>query len=212
MSAQPTADAAGDTHASRVPDTPGANVPDAPTASHAADTTTAGPPSNAPDTTGGTGPGAGADGSTPRRRATDPDPVRLARGVAAAYLEVEAHRRPLAQLEPILAPALRARLAATMRHAPRGVPGPALHSVLNVRADQPARGAVDAAVVVRRGERVGALTVRLERHRGAWRVVELSSPEAGLPAARTRSLPDASLAPDAFDQVLGRRSGSLRSR
>lgn len=128
----------------------------------------------------------------------EPDPARLARAVATAYLEVEAGRRPLRQLDPLLAPALRLRLHGTGRR-PVHPYGPDAGAVLRVRTDHPTADTVDAAVVVRRGQRVGALTVRFERHRGAWRITEIGRPEADMPAARTASLPTAPPLPDSFD-------------
>lgn len=130
-----------------------------------------------------------------------PDPVRLAEAVARAWLEVEAGQRPLAQLEGVLAPALLARLAARLRRRgrPRGAaPGGA---ALSLRVDRPGPHACDVAVAVRAGERVGALVVRVERHRGAWRVVELARPEDGQGTRVTGSLPEARRPHDAFDEV-----------
>ncbi|MFN2558012.1 MAG: Rv3235 family protein [Nitriliruptorales bacterium] len=117
----------------------------------------------------------GASGGTaPHSLPADQDPERLAHAVARVFLEVEVGRRPLHQLSPVLAPALRARLAVA---AHRPGPGPTLDAVIAVRSYRPHPNACDAAVVVRRGQRVGALVVRLERHRAVWRVVELARPE-----------------------------------
>lgn len=138
----------------------------------------------------------GADTSPP-----GPEPARLAGLLARAWLEVRARRRPLAQLAPLLAPAVRRRLAAQI--APVGdeaVTCPA--RVRRVVADHPSPAACEAVVVVEQAERTTAIAVRLERHRGAWRVVELAAPEAGLPALRTASAPTAVPLPDAFDEVL----------
>ena len=103
-----------------------------------------------------------------------PDPLRLAAAVARAYLEVEAGRRSPAQLTPLLEPKLRTRLFAEPL---RPGPGPAGDAILAVRGEQPTPDALDAAVVVRRGERVGVLAIRVERFRDGWRVVELARPE-----------------------------------
>lgn len=110
------------------------------------------------------------------------DPERFAHAVARVFLEVEAGRRPLRQLGPVLAPALQARLAVAAR---RPGPGPTLDAVVAVRSSRPHPDACDAAVVVRRGERVGVLVVRLEWHNAAWRVVELARPEDRTPAVAT---------------------------
>lgn len=136
----------------------------------------------------------------PRRGSEPPDPTLLARAIATAFLEIEAGRRPLRQLEHLLAPALRMRLATSGRRPPHAC-GPDASAVLSVRADRPSADAVDAAVVVRRGRRVGALAIRLERHRGIWRITDIARPESELPAARTGSLPGAPPPPDAFDEL-----------
>jgi hypothetical protein len=41
-------------------------------------------------------------------------------------------------------------------------------------------------VLLEQAGRITALAIRLERHRGSWRVVELTSPEAGLAPLATR--------------------------
>jgi hypothetical protein len=71
-----------------------------------------------------------------------------------------------------------------------------------VSAVSPSRGVCEAAVVVEQGGRITAIAVRVERHRGAWRAVELTAPESGLPPLRTASLPDDHPVSDAFDEVL----------
>ncbi len=113
--------------------------------------------------------GSGRPGDLPEQ-----DPERLAHAVARVFLEIEVGRRPLRQLDAVLAPALRARLAVA---AHRPGPGPTLDAVMAVRSSRPHANACDAVVVVRRGQRVGALVVRLEWRRSAWRVVELARPE-----------------------------------
>ncbi|HEX2028375.1 MAG TPA: Rv3235 family protein [Nitriliruptorales bacterium] len=141
---------------------------------------------------------------TRRPAASRPEPVdgpraeRLVRAVAFAFLEIEAGRRPLDQIAPLLAPALRARLAASVR---RAGPGPALDAVLSVRTTNPSPDVCDAAVVVRRGERVGVLAVRVERHRHLWRVVEIARPEDGHPAAATCPRPPAPAPAEAWTRA-----------
>lgn len=130
---------------------------------------------------------------TTRRPAGHPDPARLAVAVVRTLLEVEAGRRPLAQLERVLSPSALARVATTMRRrrdqalargrAPR-IAGPSPDSVRAVLVDRPAPEAVEAAVAVRTGSRTTAVCVRLERWQGAWRVTELTRPEDGLPPVR----------------------------
>ncbi len=121
-------------------------------------------------------------GRSQQRSPYSHDPERFAHALARIFLEVEVGRRPLRQLGPVLAPALQARLAVAAR---RPGPGPTLDAVLAVRSSRPHPNACDAAVVVRRGERVGVLVVRLERHNDAWRVVELARPEDRAPVVTT---------------------------
>ncbi len=127
-----------------------------------------------------------------RPAAGHPDPVRLARAVAFAFLEIEAGRRPVAQLAPVLSPALQVRLTKIAR---RPGPGPAADAIVAVRATCPTPDVCDAAVVVRRGRRVGVLAIRLERYRHAWRVVELARPEDRGRSVASRSLPPGPRAP-----------------
>lgn len=142
----------------------------------------------------------------PRERtpATDlpgPDPVRLAGLLARTWLEVRARRRPLAQLRPLLSPAVRQRLTtqvAPLDDARARQPA----RVRRVVATTPCSHACEAVVVVAQGGRTTAIAIRLERHRGRWRAVELAAPEAGLPAMRTASSPHDTRPVDAFDEVL----------
>lgn len=130
-----------------------------------------------------------------------PEPARLAGLLARAWLEVRVRRRPLAQLEPLLAPAVVRRLKAQV--VPCGAvdaSGPA--RVRRVRASRPSATACEAVVLVDQDARTTAIAVRLERHRGRWRAVELAAPESGLPALRTSSCPVDRHLPDAFDEVL----------
>lgn len=103
-----------------------------------------------------------------------PDPERLVALVARVFLEVEAGRRPLWQLEPLLAPSLYVRLrrSAHRPHRSRG-----RVEVRNTGVSRTGPDTCDAAVVVRRGARAGSLALRLERRDGTWRVVELARPE-----------------------------------
>lgn len=133
--------------------------------------------------------------------APGPDPARLAGLLARAWLEVRARRRPLAQLAPLLAPAVLRRLAVQVAPADDDAARcPA--RVRSVIAREPSASACEAVVVVDQGKRTSAIAVRLERHRGSWRVVELAAPEAGMPALRTASCPTTHRPPDAFDEVL----------
>lgn len=108
------------------------------------------------------------------RPSAGPDPGELAAAVAHLYLEVESGRRPLSQLEPLLAPSLYAQLQRTVRRGPRGSGAVAVQRTSASRAGP---RAWDVVVVVRRGARAGSLVLRLERRGDTWRVVELARPE-----------------------------------
>lgn len=139
-------------------------------------------------------------------RPPGPDPRRLAALLARTWLEVREGRRPLAQLAPVLAPSLQRRLEHQLTVRPQAPSHPT--RVRRVAAFWPTPAACEAAVVVDRGGRTTAVAVRLERHLGAWRVVELTAPEDGLPALVTASLPDDYRPRDAFDEAL-EESGRL---
>jgi hypothetical protein len=114
--------------------------------------------------------------------------------------EVAAGRRPVAQLEPLLAPTLLRRLAARLRPGvDRPQEPPHVRRVL-VAPPTPT-GAVEATVLLESGGRVTALAVRLERHRGLWRATELTAPESGYRALPTRSDPLVRRGSDAFDEA-----------
>lgn len=117
---------------------------------------------------------AGRAGPADTRPPAAPDPERLVALVARVFLEVEAGRRPLSQLEPLLAPSLYARLRRST-HRPHRCRGPV--EVRSTGVSRTGPDTCDAAVVVRRGARAGSLALRLERRGGAWRVVELARPE-----------------------------------
>lgn len=121
-----------------------------------------------------------------RPGATGPRVERLVGLVARAALEVIAGRRPLRQLLRLVSPAVYDRLRAQLP-APRDRrPAPSATAVRRVLACWPCPDACEATVLVDRDGRTTALAVRAERHRGAWRIVEVTAPEAGLPPVRTR--------------------------
>jgi hypothetical protein len=132
-------------------------------------------------------PAAGRSSHSPDPRATRstgpqptrPDPQRFVAAVARAFLEIEAGLRPLSQLTPLLCPALDLRLAPTIHR--NDSPLPSGDAVVSVRCQRLPDDRIDAAVVVRRGGRFGVLAMRVERHQGAWRIVELARPEDGRP-------------------------------
>jgi hypothetical protein len=97
----------------------------------------------------------------------DDDLLRLARGVARAWLELEAGRRGHRQLRAL---------------APGGAglaPGPrtAVGSVTKVVGVRTAADRFDVVAIVRRGDRAGALAFRLRCRRGRWTVVAAGRPE-----------------------------------
>ncbi|MTV26015.1 hypothetical protein FTX61_11430 [Nitriliruptoraceae bacterium ZYF776] len=151
-------------------------------------------------------------GAARRRDPRRSTPEDLARLLVRAAAEVTAGRRPLRQLEPLLAPGLTRRLGAELRRGRhRDAPTPRVRRVL-VAPPTPS-GAVEATVLVEREGRTTAVAVRLERHRGAWRATELTSPEAGYAPLVTASQADPSWRPrDAFDEVAEEELGELLSR
>jgi hypothetical protein len=130
------------------------------------------------------------------------DPVRLAAFLARVWLEVRAGRRPLSQLTPLVAPAVQRRLAAQLQPRRPGGPVPTSARVRKVVASWPSARACEACVLVEQDGRTTAIAIRLEQHRGIWRAVELTAPEAGFSALATASLPADHRIRDAFDEVL----------
>jgi hypothetical protein len=132
-----------------------------------------------------------------RRR---PDAARLAALLVQLSSEVAAGRRPLRQLEPLLAPSLVRRLAAGLRPGrPRPQEVPVIRHV--VTGEPTPSGAVEATVLVESCGRVTAIAIRLERHLGAWRATELTAPEDGYAPLPTRSSLRAQRRLDAFDEA-----------
>ncbi|WP_129339804.1 Rv3235 family protein [Cellulomonas endophytica] len=107
------------------------------------------------------------------------DPARTAGTLARAVVEVLAGTRPVAQLARWLAPGvyeeLRVRTGLTLGVAGRGPvtsagTRPAVRRVRVVPVDE---RSVEATVVVDQGTRVRAAALRLDAHRGQWRVTAL---------------------------------------
>lgn len=137
------------------------------------------------------------------------DPVRIAALLVAAWSEVRSGHRPLAQLAPLLSPATHRRLAAQV--PPRTTTSRQRVRVHKVIARQPQPDACEAVVLVQRGARITAIAVRLERHLGRWRAVELTAPESGLTPLPTASLPAGHRVRDAFDEIADEFDGRSRS-
>lgn len=115
--------------------------------------------------------------------------------------EVAAGRRPLPQLERVLAPTLLHRLAVGLRpgrERPQHLP-----QVGRVFVAPPSpTGAIEVTALLRDDDgRTTALAVRLEQHRGCWRATELTAPESGYAPLPTRSDPGGHRGPDAFDEA-----------
>lgn len=105
----------------------------------------------------------------------DVDPGRFAHGVGLACVEVVLGRRPAGQLARWLAPgvlhAVQERAALTRR---AGVPAPPRRpQARRVRVCPLDPSTAEACLVVDDGARVRAVALRLEAHRGAWRVTTL---------------------------------------
>jgi hypothetical protein len=112
------------------------------------------------------------------RRDAEGDARALAAAIAQASVEAVTGRRPVGQLARWLAPgvfqALRGRAALTAR-ALRASESRAARGAVVRRLMGNALGphAYEASAVVDDGRRVRAVGLRLETHRGAWRVTEL---------------------------------------
>jgi Family of unknown function (DUF6459) len=108
-----------------------------------------------------------------RRRARPnlPSPVAVTRDIALALLEVEAGCRSAAQLERVVSP----ELWETLEHriCRRGGPLPSGRSVMAVRCQEDAPGLADTVAVVRKGDLVRPVALRLDASRGRWVVTEL---------------------------------------
>jgi hypothetical protein len=111
------------------------------------------------------------DASRPHARAGLPAPSRAAVKFAVALCEVEAGMRPTAQLECSCHHTLYEKLAERMRRS--GGPAVTAHSLVDVITQEQTPGLVDAVVLLRRGQRVAAVTMRLDAAPGHWQVTEL---------------------------------------
>jgi hypothetical protein len=100
-----------------------------------------------------------------------PDPAVTARGIALAICEVEAGLRSASQLERVCHHSLWQAVADRLQRA--GGPPVSAAGVLRVRVQELQPGLVDAVAVVRRGQRVAFIALRLEAVPGHWEVIEL---------------------------------------
>ena len=106
-----------------------------------------------------------------RARAELPSPVPVTRDIALALLEVEAGCRSALQLERVFSPQLWEALE--HRIGRRGGPLPSGRSLISVRCQEDRPGLADTVAVVRRGELVRPVALRLDACGGRWTVTEL---------------------------------------
>jgi hypothetical protein len=106
-----------------------------------------------------------------RARVNLPSPVAVTRDIALGLLEVEAGCRSAAQLERIFSPRLWEELE--HRIGRRGGPLPSGRSLISVRCQEHKPGLADTVAVVRRGELVRPVALRLDACGGRWTVTEL---------------------------------------
>lgn len=124
-----------------------------------------------------------------------PDPELVLPAVARLVTEVLAGRRPLAQVAPMMTPAVVARLAARLRRQYRTTSTPTDRvTVRHAAACWVNDNACEGVVTVDDGQRTTALALRIEQHGGRWRVAEVAGPEFALaplgPARRSSGRPD----------------------
>ena len=132
-------------------------------------------PAMGPVETGPTGPAGRAPRSANGHLRPHPYPrlEQMVWTLVHLFLEVEAGRRPRAHLRPVMCPLLYTRLSQIwFRNTPPGC-------ILRIRGDLVSDDCYEAVAVVRRGERVGAVSVRLIHTREGWRTDDLSRPEDG---------------------------------
>jgi hypothetical protein len=116
-----------------------------------------------------------------RRRpvAALPDPEALIRNLARGILEVRAGVREPAQLarflaqEPYRALVQNAMQATQARRRSGTAPVRPATSILRVRWSAPAPDAIEAAAIVTPGDRVRAITMRLEPIGSRWRATDI---------------------------------------
>ena len=106
-----------------------------------------------------------------RARAKLPSPAAVTRDIALALLEVEAGCRSAAQLERVVSPELWEILEQCIGR--RGGPLPSGRSVIAVRCQEDAPGLADTVAVVRKGDLVRPIALRLDASGGRWVVTEL---------------------------------------
>ncbi|WP_448059579.1 Rv3235 family protein [Cellulomonas hominis] len=124
----------------------------------------------------GTSGGAAATDDRPTTADPSFDPFSFCGSLALAAVEALSGIRPLAQLARWVSPTVYERTARRAAlTAPRGELSPPTRrpTVRRIRVFRLGPGAVEASVVVADGDRVRAVAVRIEPHRGAWRAEDL---------------------------------------
>jgi hypothetical protein len=106
-----------------------------------------------------------------RARANLPSPAAVTREIALALLEVEAGCRSVSQLERVVSRELWEELEPCIGR--RGGPLPSGRSVMSVRCQEDTPGLADTVAVVRKGELVRPVALRLDAGGGRWVVTEL---------------------------------------
>jgi len=106
-----------------------------------------------------------------RARANLPSPAAVTRDIALALLEVEAGCRSAAQLERIFSPELWE--APEHRIGRRGGPLPSGRSLISIRCQEDIPGLADTVAVVRKGDLVRPVALRLDASGGRWTVTAL---------------------------------------
>jgi hypothetical protein len=106
-----------------------------------------------------------------RARANLPSPAAVTRDIALALLEVEAGCRSAAQLERVVSAELWETLERCIGR--RGGPLPSGRSVMSVHCQENTPGLADTMAVVRKGDLVRPIALRLDAGGGRWVVTEL---------------------------------------
>ena len=104
-----------------------------------------------------------------------PDPARWSHRLLTGLAESAAGRRPMQQLSGLLTPSVSYGLTQDFEKANRSRRRHwiAAARVSQVRASQPSEHAAEVSATVRVGNRVRAIALRIEEHRGGWRCTRL---------------------------------------
>jgi hypothetical protein len=111
--------------------------------------------------------------------------------IATTFVEMQLGLRAVSALDDIASPAAKRRirrlvqLAAQRPSGRRGRARSAPVTILQVRAQHPCAGALEASVTLECDGRVRALAIRLEQEVDRWILVDIAPPEQGLLAAVT---------------------------